>query len=274
MSNAIEPGYVVPTPQPVKTIGLLSIIFGSILLLLGLISVASLALMPTWTRIMESQQARVQQQADEAADNRKKADLAGLAVREKAATTPDQREALARERQAIASRPRPFVPDTTMGMKMVNERYYMVYNIADSMTGVPLNIALIVAGVALMRMKRWARSLAMYVAGLKLLRLGVMLVYVVMVLAPNMTKSMAREFDKMGMQISVQQGGNAANAKKVQGMMRTMTQVMGASISGGYALYFVLATIFPIASLVVLNRPGARAALRDRKPAAVEGLSS
>jgi hypothetical protein len=112
-----------------------------------------------------------------------------------------------------------------------------------------------------MRLKRWGRSLSNWLAGLKIARALFFLFFSVMFIAPDMTKSLGRSFDQMGQQIAAQQGTNPANAAKVQEMMRYMTRVVGAMITGAYVLTYVIAMIYPIVLLVILNKPGARAAL-------------
>jgi hypothetical protein len=273
MSNTLPAGYVLPTPQPAKTVGLLSIVFGAILLLLGTCSIVSMGMFPLWINFAKAQQTQLEQQATAQEEVRKQADLKGLEERAKIAKTDAEKAEISSERERILKRPKPFVPDTTMGFRMVMDRSFQIYNWADLTTGIPLNILMIVSGIGLMRFKRWSRPLAIWVASLKLLRIAILLAASVMVISPSMSRTMGQEFDKMGQQIAQQQGNNPANIARVREAMRTASRMVGAFITGGYVGYFLLASIFPIAVLVIVNKPGVRAALQVKPASREEGLS-
>lgn len=261
MSNAIEPGYVVPTPQPAKTIGLLNIVFATLLLLMSLMSIASVLMMPAYVRLMQVQQQKLERDAQKAADAGTEQALRHLEEQEKAAKTDEEKAAYSSQRRALKNRPKPFVPDMTLGFKIANDPLYRNYQMVDYATGIPLNLALLASGIALLRLRRWGRSLAMWVAMLKFVRAVGFLLASVLIISPAMTKTMGGYLDQTGKQIASQQGGNPANAAKVQQAMQMMTRVMGAIITGSYAIYFSLAMIYPVVILVILNRPGVRAAL-------------
>jgi hypothetical protein len=107
-------------------------------------------------------------------------------------------------------------------------------------------------------MKRWGRSVANVVAALKLSRALVFMVVTVLFVAPNITKFLGRTFDDMGRQIAAQQPTKGSQVKQT---MSFMTRITGAIITGVYVVTYLLAMIYPVVLLVLLNKPGARAAL-------------
>lgn len=257
MGQSLPPGYVLPTPQPPKTIGVLNVVFGAILIVLSLFTLAMQAFMPFYGKVMVAQQNQVTQQALGTFEANQKAELADVETREKSAKTPEEKAALAAERDAIQRRPKPFVPDMTVGFKIARHPAMVVYSWSDVATGLPLNIVMLVAGIGLINLKRWGRTLALWVAGLKLVRIAILLAASVMIVSPLAT----REIDKLfGDMVKQAQRQNPASSARVQQTLRTMSVVVGATMTGGYIVYFVLAAIYPMITLRVLSKPGVRAA--------------
>jgi hypothetical protein len=83
----------------------------------------------------------------------------------------------------------------------------------------------------------------------------------VLVVSPLMTKAIGVYLEDTGRQVAAQQGNSPANAAKVRQGMRTVTQVVGAVMAGFYVIVYLLAMIYPVVLLILLNKPGARAAL-------------
>jgi len=262
MSNVIEPGYVVPTPQPVKTVGLLNVVFASLLLMLSLVSIVSNLMMPWSLKVMQAQQRQTIESLQAKADAGARQALEDLKEEEKTATTAEQKAQIKVRRTRLQNRPKPFIPDTTsMVMNIARHPLVRKYQRIDYATGIPLNLALLASGIALLRLKRWGRSLANGVAVLKILRAVGLMIVAVLLISPMLTKMIGGAFDEIGRQTAAQQGGNPANAAKVQQIMRWMTRIMGAVMTGFYVIYFLVAMIYHAVLLFVLNKPGARAAL-------------
>jgi len=270
MSNVIEPGHVVPTPQPVKTLGLLNIVFGSVLLLLSLIGILSVLMMLYTVRMMRTQQKTMERKLGAEQDAQTEKALARLDDQLKSAKTDAEKGVIVARKQQLKNRPKPFTPDMTVGVRMVNDPVYRRYQWGDYATGIPLNVAMLISGIGLLRLKRWGRRVANVMAALKLSRAVILLVVTVLFVAPSMTKFMGQTFDDMGRQIAAQQ---PAKAQQIKQTMTMMTHVTGAIITGMYVAIYLLAMIYPVVLLVLLNKPGARAALVAKPVAGGETLT-
>jgi hypothetical protein len=263
MTHAKQAGAVVPNPRLPRTMGILNIVFGSLLILAGLGKVVSTLYMPAVSAMMRAQQAKMEADAL-AKEQEDVADLlAGLAEREKAATTPAQKEEIEAERAAIRSRPKPFVPNMTAGTEVAQDPAFVRFNWGEILTGLALNAPMLASGIALLRLREWGRRLALWVAGLKLVRLLVLTIASLIVVAPLMTRMMGQEFEKVGTQM--QQAGRGAGPVQAQ-QLKQMRFFTGIAMTASYVGFYALGAIYPAVVLRVLTRPGVRAACNDAKP--------
>lgn len=264
MEHRIEPGLIVPTPQPVKTIGILNIVFGSLLGLMFLVGIISMLMMPYMVRMLVAQQKQLQEKAQSDHEASKKVDLDDIARRMELARTDEDRSALEAERQAIEARPRPFVADSTVGLRMATEREVMWFNLVDSLTGLPYYVALIATGIGLLWQREWARKTTLWISAFQILRAAVLMAVALMVVSPLMSRRMGEAFDDMGSQIAAQAG--PGKGQSVSQAMKTVTKVSAAAIAGSYIATYAFAMIYPGICLWLMNRPGVRAACLPRNP--------
>ena len=260
MSNALPPGYAIPKPQPVKTIGLLNIVFAALLLVMTVCSMTSMLMSPMWETYARAQQQQITQQITAQEEARKKVALDSLAEREKAAKSDAEKAQLAEERRAILAR-KPFIPDTTMGIGIMRDRSFQAYAWADYLSALPLNLMMLASGIGLIKLRPWGKRLAIWTSWLKLARIAVLLAYTVLVVSPSMTRYFGKEFDKMAVGIAQSQGGPPQRVAQIRQAMRSMTQVIGAMTTIAFAVTYLLAAIYPCVVIYVLNRPGSQAAL-------------
>jgi hypothetical protein len=256
MSTSLPPGYVIPNPGPAKTIGILNIVFASILILYGLVQVASSLLMPTIRTSMEANQRKMEADALKKHQDSIAEDLKELDEKEKAAKTDEEKAEIQAERERVKNRPKPFIPNTTIGLEMAADPKVMRFQIGEILTGLALNVPMLISGIGLIMLREWARRLAVWVAGLKILRLAIVLVFSMTILVPAMMRMMNKQMDAMATQIQQSQPGRAG----VQQQMKQAGNVAGIAIGASYAGMYSLGMIYPAIALIVLTRPRVRAA--------------
>jgi hypothetical protein len=239
---------VVPTPSAAKTIGTLNIVFGALLLLWAVCSGAGLAMQPamaTWIEIQQNQ-ARVQLEAA------RQQQIKSLTGQERAAKTAEDKAAIRAKRQALEAQPTPALPNMAHVMGQDDPRIW-AYSLADIITTVILNVAMIVAGVGLLRFKDWGRRLGLWVALLKILALvGLYTTYIV-VIVPMFSKRIGEVFEEMA---RLAPAGAAAGGPPLGAMGAMFGTMMAAS-----AVFMMVAgAVYPAVVLWVLSRPGVREA--------------
>jgi hypothetical protein len=262
MATAPQPRYVVPNPRLPRVVGILNIVFGALLILVGLGRAVHALYMPAMAEMMRAQQSKLEADARAQEEAAKAALLGELDRRAAAAKTPAEEAAIEAERAAIRSRPRPFVPNLTSGMEMARDPAYVRFDWAEILTGLALNVPLVAAGIALLRPREWGRRLALWVAGLKLVRLAILAVASVVVVVPLVARSMDRQFEAIGAQMPTGRAATPAQARQ----LKQMSGVMGVVMTGFYVGFYVLGAIYPAVVLGVLTRPGVRAACQEPKP--------
>ena len=145
---------------------------------------------------------------------------------------------------------------------------------ADAVTGPILNLAMIVAGVGLVLLKSWGRRLAIGVAALKIVRLIALNGYLALAVVPQMSDALdqvartdiGKEIIKhaMDQQNAQRAGARAPGAPQLS--PADFVQVMRAFGYGHAAMTLGLGVIYPVVSLIVLSRPGARLACQGDRP--------
>jgi len=249
--NPPKPSWVVPNPQIPRTFGLLNIIFGVIMLLVGVFYAAWLVLAPSFTKAMQEQM--VQQQA--ALKAQRQTQIADLKRQEADAKTEAEKQALQSTRASIEATPEPDVTafqDLT-GWNILSDRRLAIYYVSEIGLGILLNLLMIIAGGGLMALAEWGRRLALGVAWLKILRWVAMAIVTLTLVLPITMERTHKAFAKMDAQV---RAGGAATPMKMTDLARisaitgAITAVVGA----------VLACVYPALTLWFLTRPRARAA--------------
>jgi hypothetical protein len=128
---------------------------------------------------------------------------------------------------------------------------------------------LLVSGIGLLLHKNWARVLAIVTAALKILRLVALCVLLVTVVIPKMGRmcdvlsgsELGKAFFKQAMDQQKARGANPAGPEPTPELV---AQVLRTSGNAYAVLLPCLGCIYPIIVLVLLTRPGARAATQTR----------
>ena len=250
------------TPKPVlpRTVGALNLVFGGVLLLFGGTCLASVGPFLLRNNPIQLDPAVAQNVADEF----RRQMLDDLRGREQSAADGPAKAKARTDREAIESKP--FVLKGEVDFDKVNADLPWVsrYLWADALTGPLLNLLLFASGAGLVARKLWALRLAMAVAGLKVVRLvalGGLLAAVVVPHVRSTTGQFARtEFGKSLLKQLAEQQAAARVGPAPKLDPDDFVQIVGA-IGYGWSLFLLaLGSVYPVVVLLVLSRPGARAA--------------
>jgi hypothetical protein len=245
MSNALPPGYAVPNTSLPKTTGTLNIVFASLTLLFVILQIVMTLLAPMLMDFAQSSVREVQAKAEAS----RKQQIAALKKDEAEAKTEEEKKQIRGQIEAIEARPQPDGPDLKAIMGQMDSPVIRAYTWTDMLTALILNVLMLASGIGLLRLKESARRLALWVAGLKIARLAVLLVVQIVFILPVSTKLQREMITEMG-------GTGAPNAQAAE-----MTAKMGAAAGVAMTVILsVLSMVWPILMIVLLTRPGSRAA--------------
>jgi hypothetical protein len=246
MASQPQSQWVVPNTGIPRTFGLLNVIFGVMLLLGGIGSVAWVLMAPTIGKAMQAQRRETLAKAKAEREAR----IADLKKQEAAAKTEAEKEQLRTEREAAESVPEPpEPPDVTIWDTYADPRY-RAYFCGEVSLGIVLNIAMTVAGAGLLATAEWGRKLAIGVAWGKIVRLVAMAVITLTVIVPMTAEYTQPSLDKIAAQALL--GGPAMSNQMAQVM-----PILGAVVAVGFT---VVGSIYPGLAIWFLTRPRARAA--------------
>lgn len=255
---------VSPQPGLLRTIGILNFIFGGLLFACGLNCLG-------WFGPMLATLQLIRLDPEEAQihfDNFKRTMIATLRDREASATDAERTRIKKSRVELEALHPR--IGDQ-LDLKKINRglRWLTWYLWADVVTGPILNLLMLASGLGLMQLKCWARTMGLWVAAAKLVRLAALTIFLVAMVIPRMSKVadelMASDFGRVLItsalaQQGARQGGDVPVAqidpKDLVPIMTGMSDIAAVLLLGFGAIY-------PALTLVVLSRPAARAACRE-----------
>jgi hypothetical protein len=260
---ATAEGYVLPKPGIPKTLGILNIIFGVILVILSCVGLGMLAIAPALLSFAESKGKEVQAKVED----QEKARLKEIDDRLAKATTDEEKKAIEQERSAAAANQLKFNPmDMSAATEVLTNPTIKVVNIGGAATGLILHVVLLISGIGLIRLTPWGRSLALWWSALIIVQVVALLIATLVVVVPVNTASTERQIAKYEAQVKA--GGQAGQVAQTMlqatkfGAMMVVPSAVGQAVSG---------LIYPIVLLILLNNAGARAACLAKKP---EGLES
>jgi hypothetical protein len=248
-----------------RVLGITNVVFATCLILFGLCLGTYVAAMPVLGRTLT--QIQKKSEADSAA--RQKAALEAIAEEEKKAATASEKEALAEQRKVVESRPKPNLGFTGMDLGQMGfdhprvQAYYWI----DLTSGLILNIAMITAGIGLLRQKSWGINLGMATAAAKIIRLAVVYTFFVLAVAPVLAEKSAAMVGRM----IVQQQAVVGQALPGELDTSPLRQAYASMYPPIAVAFMVAGSIYPAVSIWVLLRARARAGA-DKKVAPVPAL--
>jgi hypothetical protein len=226
-----------------KTIGILNIIFGFLLLLCVVCSSMNLIMQQAMAPVMAGMQQDIQRQLD----GQRQLQLQNLQDLEKLALDEGEKAALRAKRQALQAQPAPKAPNFG---NLAPNAVVQGYMIAEAVSGFLLNILMIVAGIGLLIYKQWARVLAIWVALLKIIRLIVLYSIYIAVVVPNAVEQFTGFFKEV-----IEEAEKAAPAgQKLPGAALDQFAAFIAVGMSAFAIgMIIVGVIYPIIVLILLR---------------------
>jgi hypothetical protein len=264
--DALAPDSATPRPQPglLKSIGILNIIFGGALLLCGLS-----CLNMTAPALVGNVPLQIEPQMTQAVfDGLRDEQIKFLREQELAASTDAERKRLNKQRLEVEAK-HPRVKDE-INFPKINAELSLsrlkTYLWLDVLGGPVLNLLFVFSGIGLILGKNWARLVALVTAAAKLLRLialtGLLLGAVIPHLSAVFDSLMATDtgrqvitqaIERQQAQQGAPPGGPQPSADEIAHALR--------GVSTGFAVFLAcFGSVYPLIVLIILTRPGARAA--------------
>jgi hypothetical protein len=254
-----QPAYPDHRPRTAipKVIGILNIVFGSLLALCSICFGLSLAAQSAMGPMFAAQQQQFQQMLE--ADRQQK--LQELQKRAQAADNAKEKAAIQAQELALKGQPLPKMPDMT---KFTQDPVYQLYGIVDVVTSLILNVLMIVCGIGLVRYAEWGRQLGLWVAALKIVRLVVLYGFFIVVVVPRLTRAITSMFQEMVEQMA--KAGPPAKGMPGPAQMAQMGTSLGIMYTASAIGVVLLGVIYPIIVLILLSRPRVKAACVSSAP--------
>jgi hypothetical protein len=262
----LKPGSVKPVPQPglLKTIGVLNVLFGGALLLYGLSCLNVTAPLLVGRIPLRFEPELTQAVFDGLRDEQVKF----LRDQEKAAPTDAERKRLMKERldvEAKHSRVKDEVDFAKINTELSLSRLGF-YLWVDVLGGPVLNLLFVFSGFGLLLRKNWARLVAAATAALKLLRLVVLTGLLIFAVIPHVCavfdSFMATDTGRQVITQAIQRqqaqqgaapGGPQPSPDEIARALRGVSTVLAVFVA-------CFGAVYPLIALILLTRPGARAA--------------
>jgi hypothetical protein len=252
----MPPG-VEPKPTTAKVIGILNIIFASLLLLCGLCAGFYVLIFSSMGPLLAGQQPQLQRQWEAAMQD----GIRKLEDQEKAARAEQEKKRI-QDQIKILKETKFKAPDFS---KLLGDQRIWGYYLVDVVTGLILNVLMLIAGIGLVALSEWARKLGIWVAGLKILRLvGLYGVYILVIVPIQTDQFVAfiKEVEEAMPPAARGPGVKAITPQQMAGFGALLT---------GYAIAIAVAgVIYPIIALCLLTRPGVKAACTGRHMERIE----
>jgi hypothetical protein len=244
-----------------RVLGIMNVVFASMLILFGLCLGTYLTALPAVGRLVT----QIQVKAKAKADKDRKDAIKALEDDEAKATTESEKQALAEQRKALEARPTPPNPVARFDLGQLgffDDSRIITYYWVELTSGLVLNVAMITAGIGLLRRKSWGVTLGIGTAAAKIIRLGLVYTYFALVLAPVLAEKSAAMMGKMIVQQQSILGGPTVAELDTGPLRQAFTSLFSPSAVGIIAL----GSIYPAISLWILIRARARAAADKTGP--------
>jgi hypothetical protein len=251
MSGPAPTGIVPPNFRSARLMGIFNVVFGAILITGGVCGAGYTLTLPLWGRVFSQITAQAEQQANAA----RKAELEAVKDQEKAAKTEKEKIETAARRIELENRPVVMMPGTMDFSKMgFTDPAFIAWTWTEVLSGIVLNLMMIVSGVGICHWKPGARRVGVWTAILKIVRLVLLWGFFVIAIVP----SFARKMGEVVAQMMAQQPG-----MRMPGGVppqEFFAQVYAITYSAMGVMFIVFGVIYPAIVLWVLTRPGVKSA--------------
>jgi hypothetical protein len=241
-----------------KTIGVLDLVFGGVLLLCGAGGLSTLGPFLVRNNPLQIDPA-------ETREGMRQLLIDDLRNQESGAATPAEKNRLRKARLELESRPSDLASKVDFTAINRDLPWLSRYLWADLLSGTVLNVLLIVSGIGLIRLKQWGRRLGVWVAATKLVRLVALCALLTAIVVPSLSRVLGQfartDVGEAYVRQAVELGSPAGSTLQLSAS--EIVEIIRA-LGYGYALMSLgLGAIFPAVSLLVLTRPGARLACKN-----------
>jgi hypothetical protein len=266
-THASKPVMIIPNPQAAKTLGMLSIVFASLILFCDTCTGFSTAFGQVFARVMDVNMRGMQRSVDSVWKREER----DLKKREAAAKTPEEKAKAQNDLARFQRQPRPIIQTTSVSASMNQFKDPVMATVTwtSLATAMILNSLMLDGGIGLLLLAEWGRKLSIWTAGLKVARLFLLVVITFVVIMPKTMALQRAQFRE----IEAKQK-EAAGGRQVAGP--DMGMIGNMAIASSYASvlsYYLVAPIFPIILLIALNRRRVRAAFYRPKTLREDELS-
>jgi hypothetical protein len=237
-----------PTNIP-HTLGILNIVFGIFLLL----CFACYGMQVVAHGLLGTSFIANQQQFQQAMEQERQKQLDNLEERANNADTEQEADALRKQREAMKNMPTPKFPDMSNMMGMKDPGAFATY-LFDCLSGVILNVLMLISGIGLLKFQSWARRMAVWVAVLKIICLIIYCALAVVVLAPAVSNGFVEFVTEM----------NPDGPRPQPGKIEEVKSVFSGMVTGWGVTLLVLGSIYPLISLRLLSRRDVVAACQKK----------
>jgi hypothetical protein len=241
-----------PDASSPKTIGILNIIFSCVLLLCGTCGTFYAMFFTFAGPFMQANAGQMQQAMEDARDRQ----LDQLDTRIEATEDEERKQELQDRRDRLAAQPVK-TPDITKMYGMSDPRVSGYY-LTDLLSGLLLNVGLLISGIGLVGLKEWGRRWGLWVARLKLLRLLVLYSVFLAMILPVQVRLMQEGFREIGAM---------GNGQEVPDVVPAMATGMSYTLGGWAVATLILGAIYPLIMWLVLRRESVKAACTQQPPA-------
>ncbi len=277
MDRGPQPNSVEPKAGLPKTIGVLNILFGILLLICGFgcfgVSVPVLRAYPNFQIDPALTQATIDDLRRQVVDE--------LRAKEEQAKQESEKTRLRAERQRIEEHRTKVAANVDFAKLNAGTRRLWRYLWAEVVSGPILNLFMFIAGIGLAGLKGWGRRLGIWVASLKIVRLAALAIFFCFFVIPPLHEGANELFSKtdildiaMTKSREDRQGASPFGPQSALQDPSEFVKFVKAMGYGSALLYACLGVIYPLVSVVVLTRPAAVAACARPRRSEAEGADA
>jgi hypothetical protein len=239
LDSEMTPMAVAPDTTTPRVFGILNILFS----LLGACIAAYALMMAVFMPVM----AKTMEEASKAMEEASAAEIEALEEEEAAATTEEEKAEIRTEIDQLKTRPN---ADMANPFAAMTDPKVSLYGMVDGSTGLFFNLLMFISGIGLLVRKEWARKLAIWTAGLKIIRLIGLESVNMLFIIPIKMKHMQAMFEQMNV------GGQGVDTTEMAGMQ-------GMMFTSWAVVLLVVGCIYPALTLWFLSRPGVKVACQQ-----------
>ncbi len=219
-----------------RVFGILNILFSLLGACVAAYALAMAVFMPVMAKSME--EVRISVQESTATETKT------LEEKETAATTEEEKADIRSEIEELQSESNDEIANPFAAM---TDPKVSFYGMVDGSTGLFFNLLMFISGIGLLVRKEWARKLAIWTAGLKIIRLIGLETVNMLFIIPIKTKHTQAMYEQMDL------GGQGVATTEMAGMQ-------GVMFTAWAVVVLVVGCIYPALTWWFLSRPGVKVA--------------